>query len=103
MNKIIIFGLAAVAAGFGLSSLGSIPARADAPIQATIRVADYDNYHHFDYERHPELRAARQSLLDARTNLQNAAHDYHGHRDQAIAAINDALAQIDMAFQSDHH
>lgn len=55
------------------------------------------------HERHPELMRAMRQLENARASLQSAAHDYHGHRDQAVALINQAIDQIHQAIQSDRY
>jgi len=52
-------------------------------------------------EPHPEIWAAIHSLERARTHLQHAAHDFGGHRVDAIAAIDAALKQLHMALEYD--
>jgi hypothetical protein len=46
------------------------------------------------HEPHPEIQAAIRSLQRAKDHLQHAAHDFGGHRVEAIAAIDAALAQL---------
>jgi hypothetical protein len=52
-------------------------------------------------EPHPEIRAAIRSLEAAREHLRVAAHDFGGHRVEALAAIDNALAQLRLALQYD--
>jgi hypothetical protein len=52
-------------------------------------------------EPHPEINAAIRSLARARLHLQRAAHDFGGHRVEAIAAIDAALVQLKLALQYD--
>jgi F0F1-type ATP synthase membrane subunit b/b' len=52
-------------------------------------------------ERHPNIRAAIDALEHAKTDLQNAAHDYHGHRVEALEAVNHALEQLRLALDCD--
>jgi len=52
-------------------------------------------------EPHPEIRAAIRSLERARDHLQHAAHDFGGHRVEAIAAIDAALKQLRLALDFD--
>jgi hypothetical protein len=52
-------------------------------------------------EPHPLIRRAVAALQGARTDLQNAAHDYCGHRVQALEATNTALSQLQQALQCD--
>src|SRR5258708_36495240 len=52
-------------------------------------------------EPHPLIRRAVNALQAARRDLQNAAHDYCGHRAEALEATNAALAQLQKALQCD--
>ncbi|HKV41175.1 MAG TPA: hypothetical protein VJX67_18360 [Blastocatellia bacterium] len=52
-------------------------------------------------ERHPLIRRAINALRSARTDLQNASHDYCGHRVAALEASNAALAQLQQALECD--
>jgi len=50
-------------------------------------------------EAHPLIRRAVNALQAARTDLQNAAHDYCGHRVEALESTNNALSQLKQALQ----
>ncbi len=52
-------------------------------------------------ERHPEIRAALRSLARAKEHLQNAAHDFGGHRAEALEAVNKAIEQLRLALKYD--
>lgn len=52
-------------------------------------------------EAHPLIRRAIGALQAARTDLQNAAHDYCGHRVEALEATNAALNQLQRALACD--
>jgi hypothetical protein len=52
-------------------------------------------------EPHPEINAAIRSLERAKRHLQQAAHDFGGHRVEAIRAIDAALEQLKLALQYD--
>ncbi|HYL54432.1 MAG TPA: hypothetical protein VEU73_02520 [Gemmatimonadales bacterium] len=52
-------------------------------------------------EPHPEINAAIRALARARMHLQKAAHDFGGHRVEAIRAIDGALEQLKLALQYD--
>lgn len=54
-------------------------------------------------ERHPKIRAAINALEHARNDLQNAAHDYHGHREAALDATDRALTQLRAALACDKY
>lgn len=52
-------------------------------------------------ERHPELHRALNQLQHARTALQNAAHDFAGHREHALDLTDQAIREVQLALQSD--
>jgi hypothetical protein len=50
---------------------------------------------------HPEIREAIASLRRAREHLNHAAHDYQGHRVDAIRAIDEAINQLQICMKYD--
>jgi len=52
-------------------------------------------------EPHPEIWAAIRSLEHAKDHLQHAAHDFGGHRVEAIGAIDAALHQLHVCLEFD--
>jgi hypothetical protein len=52
-------------------------------------------------EPHPHIRASVVELQAAKRELQAAAHDFGGHRVEAIRAIDVALKQLRLAQQFD--
>jgi hypothetical protein len=52
-------------------------------------------------EPHPHIRGAVTELMEARKELQTAAHDFGGHRVDAIKAIDGAIKQLRLAQQFD--
>jgi hypothetical protein len=52
-------------------------------------------------EPHPEIRDAIASLQHARDHLDHAAHDFGGHRVEAIQAIDQAIAQLRICLKYD--
>jgi len=52
-------------------------------------------------EPHPEIRAAIRALEKAKAHLEHAAHDFGGHRVEAIAAVDAALEQLRLALKYD--
>ncbi len=77
----------------GLLAAGSlaIPARADAPAVSKSRHIAVTEQKRTSAE---SVAAALASLYVAKVNLKAAANDAGGHRDRAIAAINEAQAQL---------
>lgn len=54
-----------------------------------------------DNERHPHIRAAIRELEQAKHELQTAAHDFGGHRADAVKACDEAIRQLQQALQYD--
>jgi hypothetical protein len=52
-------------------------------------------------EPHPEIREAIAALRRAREHLQHAAHDFGGHRVDAIKATDVAIQQLDLCLKYD--
>jgi pyruvate kinase len=53
------------------------------------------------FERHPEIRAALEALHNAKAHLEHASHDFHGHRVDAIRAIDEADRQLRICMEID--
>jgi hypothetical protein len=49
--------------------------------------------------RHPQIMAALNALQNAKMHLQEAAHDFGGHRVDAIRAIDEADRQLRVCLQ----
>jgi hypothetical protein len=49
--------------------------------------------------RHPQIHAAIEALERAKGHLQEAAHDFGGHRVDAIRAIDEAENQLRICLQ----
>jgi hypothetical protein len=52
-------------------------------------------------ERHPEIHAAMMHLREAKQNLEHAAHDFGGHRANALKHVNEALEECRLALEYD--
>jgi hypothetical protein len=52
-------------------------------------------------ERHPHIRSAIHELQEARKELQTAAHDFGGHRVEALRSCDEAIRQLQLAMQYD--
>jgi acyl-CoA reductase-like NAD-dependent aldehyde dehydrogenase len=50
-------------------------------------------------ERHPHIRAAANELREANEELRTAAHDFCGHRVEAMRAIEAARRQLQLALE----
>ena len=52
-------------------------------------------------DRHPEIRRAIASLERAKEYMQHAAHDFGGHRAEALEDCDHAIRQLQLALQFD--
>ena len=52
-------------------------------------------------EPHPEIREALESLRRARKHLAEAAHDFGGHRVDALKATDEAIRQLEICLRYD--
>ena len=43
---------------------------------------------------HPEIQRAIDALEAARANIHDAAHDFGGHREDALRSVDEALRQL---------
>lgn len=52
-------------------------------------------------EPHPEIREAIESLRHAKEHMEHAAHDFGGHRVEAIRATDAAIHQLEVCLRYD--
>jgi hypothetical protein len=52
-------------------------------------------------EGHPRIRAAIRALEGAKEDMRRAAHDFGGHREDALRACDEAIRQLQIALQYD--
>jgi len=52
-------------------------------------------------EIHPRIRHAIVALEDAKVELKTAAHDFGGHREDALKECDAAIAQLKVALAND--
>lgn len=50
---------------------------------------------------HPEIRDAIGSLRHAKEHLEHAAHDFGGHREEALHATDEAIHQLEICLKFD--
>ena len=53
------------------------------------------------HEEHPHIRGAIRELQEAKHELQTAAHDFGGHRADALRSCDEAIHQLQLALQYD--
>jgi len=52
-------------------------------------------------EKHPEIHEALGPLRRAKEHMEHAAHDFGGHRVEAIEATNRAIQQLELCLKYD--
>ena len=52
-------------------------------------------------EPHPQIREALGSLRRAKEHMEHAAHDFGGHRVEALEATNQAIKQLEICLKYD--
>jgi hypothetical protein len=52
-------------------------------------------------EKHPEIREALGALRRAKEHMEHAAHDFGGHRVEAIEATNRAIEHLELCLKFD--
>jgi hypothetical protein len=90
--------------GVGMLSLMAMPmiVKADA-VNLSVNIGA-DDQAHFDFKagprhHHPMIWKAAKQLQAAKGTLWHAADDFHGHKADAIGAINAALDQLKVCEQ----
>lgn len=82
----------AVAAPAASNSTNAIPAAAAQPNAAAANAVP---------EEHPEIREALSALRRAKDHMEHAAHDFGGHRVDALHATDEAIRQLDICLKFD--
>ena len=72
------------------ANANAMPAPAPAPEPAKATPAE-----------HPEIHDALNSLRHAREHLEHAAHDFGGHRVEALRATDEAIRQLEICLKYD--
>ena len=50
-------------------------------------------------EKHPQIQNAINALRNAKVHLEEAKHDFGGHRAAAIGAVNNAIEQLEICMK----
>jgi hypothetical protein len=89
-SLILAFALI-VSAPAAPSRAAALPAASALPAHTTATPA----------EPHPEIREALGALRRAKEHMEHAAHDFGGHRVEAIEATNQAIRQLELCLKYD--
>lgn len=53
--------------------------------------------------RYPKIHGALEALRSAREELKNAGEDFHGHKDAAMRAVDEAIHQLEIVVDEHPH
>lgn len=90
-----IVGVSAVALAAQGQSAAPAPAGAPSGVSAEPKRSGKDNIK--EYRHHPHIHRAIHELNEAKKELTEAAHDFGGHRVEAIKAVDEAKRQLELA------
>jgi hypothetical protein len=96
MHKKLLTLLVAVLGLFAFATRGFTQAASPSPTPAPSTATPV---RHAGQAHHPAIRAAIRSLERAKAEMQAANHDFGGHRADALAACDAAIAQLQLALQ----
>jgi hypothetical protein len=96
ISALVIFALALCL------SVTSTPASPKAPAAAAVPAAPQPAAAPTALpEPHPEIREALGALRRAKEHMEHAAHDFGGHRVEALAATDTAIRQLELCLKFD--
>jgi len=93
--------LTLVAFAFALCMSVTTPAAPKPPAAAAVPATPQPNAEPAAAEPHPEIRMAIGSLRRAKMHLEEAAHDFGGHKVEAIKATDEAIHQLELCLKFD--
>lgn len=97
----ILFGLIALALVLALT--GTAPAAPHSTAAKAIPAASASPAatEALPPEPHPHIRAALHELRETQAELKKAAHDFGGHREEALEAVDRAIHQLEICLKYD--
>ncbi|MGH9773589.1 MAG: hypothetical protein ACRD50_01430 [Candidatus Acidiferrales bacterium] len=104
MKKIGILGIfAVVSVILTLAFSTAAPARPNVPFAKNVSAASTQPAATTatPQERHPEIRQAIEALRRAQEHLRHGAHDFGGHRVDALKATDNAIHQLEICLKYD--
>lgn len=103
--RVRIVGLLAIASlvlAFAfLSSTPAAPHKANLPATPAANAQPTTPAAATPAEPHPQIREALESLRRAKAHLEHAAHDFGGHRVEALKATDEAIRQLEVCLKYD--
>ena len=103
MKTRVVSLLAVVALILAFAFIASAPAAPNTPAGKAIPTATSQpaNTMADPAEPHPQIREALGALRRAKVHLEHAAHDFGGHRVEALRATDEAIRQLEICLKYD--
>jgi hypothetical protein len=84
-----------------LASTHAAPSKTNTPAAPTANALPATPATATPAEPHPQIREALGALRRAKEHMEHAAHDFGGHRVEAIEATNKAIEQLEICLKYD--
>jgi hypothetical protein len=84
-----------------LASTHAAPNKANAPAAPAANAVPATPANATPAEPHPEIREALGALRRAKEHMEHAAHDFGGHRVDALRATDEAIRQLEICLKYD--
>ncbi|HMD40186.1 MAG TPA: hypothetical protein VKH15_12950 [Candidatus Acidoferrum sp.] len=96
---LIVLALVVLVAAFAYTS--SAPAAPNTTSAAAVPVPQPNAAAATPAEPHPEIHEALAALRRAREHMDHAAHDFGGHKVEALRATDEAIRQLEICLKFD--
>ena len=84
-----------------LSSTHAAPHKANVPATPAANALPATPSGATPEEPHPQIREALAALRHAKEHMEHAAHDFGGHRVEALKATEEAIRQLEICLKND--
>jgi len=99
MKKIAFLTLLILATVLITLALSTAAAGPKAPAQPAATPAPVPTAAAATPEPHPHIQAALEAMHHAKHELEDAAHDYHGHRVKSIEHLDQAIREAEICME----
>jgi len=87
----------------GASAVASVAAFTGLLGAPRFAAADEGEHERREERRYPKIHNALEALRSARTELHDAGEDFHGHKDEAVKAVDAAIRQLEAVVEEHPH
>jgi len=101
MKRIIVVLMVMASLILAFASTHAAPNKANSPATPAVTAVPATPATATPAEPHPQIREALASLRHAKEHMEHAAHDFGGHRVEALEATNKAIQQLEICLRYD--